>query len=114
MKTQKRTNLSLYACRKLIPIINAGKIISFLAALFFQQDGMLPLFVTCVFLVIMFLTTDTYLKLSVWKCPSCGHVLPNDFYSRKTMTHCPNCKEELDFSDTRFFVPISDTEYTEA
>lgn len=105
MKESK--TLSLYARRMLLPIVNAGKIIGFLGALFFQQETTRALFILFVFMTLMFLTTDTYLKLALWKCPHCGKVLPYDFYSRKTMTSCPNCRKKLNFSDTRIFVPAS-------
>lgn len=104
---QEKKVLSLHACSKLIPIVNAGKYAAFLAALFFQQENTMAVFVVCVCLTLMFITTDTYLKISVWKCPHCKKPLPHDFYSRKTMTSCPNCGGELDFSEARTFVPVS-------
>jgi hypothetical protein len=90
-----------------LPIVNTGKIVGFLGALFFQQENTRPLFVFFAIMTLMFLTTDTYLKLALWKCPHCGKILPHDFYSRKTMTSCPSCQQKLDFSDTRFWVPDS-------
>lgn len=106
MKTNhEKKVLSLSACRKLLPIISTGKYIFFLAALFFQQEDTMAIFVVCVSLTLMFIAADSFLKISAWKCPHCRKVLPHDFYSRKTMTDCPNCGAALDFSDKRVFVP---------
>lgn len=98
--------LSLYTCRKLLPIVNAAKIGGFLGTIFFQGYSVIwPVIVFGGFTVIM-LTADTILKLKFWKCPSCRNVLPHDFYSRKTMTHCPKCKRMLNFEVQGFFVPM--------
>ena len=107
--TRERKTVSLYACRNLLPIVSTGKVVTFVAAIFFQQESTLVLFMTCVCLTLLLLTTDTYLKLALWKCPRCKKQLPHDFYSRKTMTSCPFCGSKLDFSDTRFLVPVADT-----
>ena len=106
-KSKSPKTISLYARRKLLPIVNAGKYVGFLGSLFFQQENTQVFFLFFVFLTLMFLTTDTYLKLVLWKCPHCSKTLPHDFYSRKTMTTCPNCQKELDFSDTRLWISAS-------
>lgn len=100
--------LSLYACRKWMPIVNAAKIAGFLGIIFFQTATTRIPMLLCGAFTLMMLTTDTYLKLRMWKCPACQKVLPSDFYSRKTMTRCPVCEARLNFSDTRFLVPVSE------
>jgi rubrerythrin len=97
MKKQKAF-LSLGACRKLLPIVSAGKYIAILCAIFFQQDTTPVPLVICASAAMLFICLDTVLKLSVWKCPRCHKPLPHDFYSRKTITKCPSCGEALDFS----------------
>lgn len=102
-KNQRRKTLSLYMTRKLLPIVNYGKYILFLAAIFFQQEDTLELFVVCSSAAVFMFGIDTFLKLSAWKCRHCKHILPHDFYSRKTLEYCPHCHKKLDFDDHSFF-----------
>ena len=101
----ERKVLSLYACRKLMPVVNVLKYVFILAAIFFQQASTITLLVIFASLAVLTISLDTFLKLSAWKCPHCKKVLPSDFYSRKTLDTCPNCHTKLDFSRASVFVP---------
>lgn len=104
-KTDPKMTLSLSACKKLLPVVSAGKYIAILCAVFFQQDGTFVPLVICASIALLLICLDTALKLSFWKCPHCGKQLPHDFYSRKTMESCPFCRHKLDFSNKKVFVP---------
>lgn len=97
MKNQQPL-LSLSVCKRLLPVVGAGKYIAIFCAILFQQDSTLVPLVICASAAIFLICLDSILKISFWKCPRCKKQLPHDFYSRKTMTKCPFCKEVLDFS----------------
>ena len=61
MKKQ-RAILSLGACRKLLPIVSAGKYIAILCAIFFQQDTTPVPLVICASAAMLFICLDTVLK----------------------------------------------------
>lgn len=109
MRSQKpmpeKKVLSLYACRKLMPVTNALKYVFILGALFFQQASTITMLVIFASLAVLTISLDTFLKLSAWRCPHCKKVMPSDFYSRKTLETCPNCHAVLDFSKAPLFVP---------
>ena len=108
MRSQKpmpeKKVLSLYACRKLMPVTNALKYVFILGALFFQQASTIPMRVSFAAFAVLPISLDSLLKLSAWRCPHCKKVMPSDFYSRKTLETCPNCHAVLDFSKAPLFV----------